>query len=355
MGKVLNFLFIFSKYTSSHERSLINTFLAEMDGFQKRDHIFVLGATNSEKDLDKAALRPGRFDKIIHVPIPDKQGRKEIFDLYLQNVKIPMKNVEAEKLSKMTPGFTGAEIENMINTAIISAVDHDRQFISNDEFEDARDRVVLGIKLKNKKQNMRSLLQTAIHEAGHTIVCYKDKICKDGIHKVTIVPRGQSKGKTSTIMDDMEGTKEEFISMIDMSLAGLIAEEIYLGTEKVSVGCGNDLSKATSLAKSMVKKYAMDPSFGYMVVDDNDTIVQHRISSDTRNSLDHAVNSILNQRTSLVKEILNNNLNELKILAQNLVEYEELNKDEIEKIIEGKDNTGEKNKKRNISIEGIAF
>jgi ATP-dependent metalloprotease len=332
-----------------------------MDGFKARDHIFVMGATNSEKDLDKAALRPGRFDKIIHVPIPDKQGRRDIFDLYLKKIKMPVNpDISSDILSRMTPGFTGAEIENMVNTAIISAVDFDKQFISKQDFEDARDRVVLGIKrrIKNSTVNVRSLLQTAIHEAGHTLACYNDKICNKGIHKVTIIPRGESKGKTSTLLDDMEGTKEEFLSMIDMSLAGLIAEELYFGQEKVGVGCGSDLSRATSLAKRMVKQYAMDKKFGYMVVDD-DYIVSHRISGDTRNELDVAVANILKQRSSLVKEKLKENINDLKTLAQKLVEYEELNKSDIEKILSGQDvdssSDDKREKKRTVAIEGIAL
>lgn len=332
-----------------------------MDGFKAREHIFVMGATNSEKDLDKAALRPGRFDKIIHVPIPDKHGRRDIFDLYLKKIKMPLNpDISSDILSRMTPGFTGAEIENMVNTAIISAVDFDKQLISKQDFEDARDRVVLGIKrrIKNSTVNVRSLLQTAIHEAGHTLVCYNDKICNKGIHKVTIIPRGESKGKTSTLLDEMEGTREEFLSMIDMSLAGLIAEELYFGEKKVGVGCGSDLSRATSLAKRMVKQYAMDKKFGYMVVDD-DYIVSHRISGDTRNELDVAVANILKQRSSSVKEKLKENISDLKTLAQKLVEYEELNKSDIEKILSGQEvdstSNDKREKKRTVAIEGIAL
>ena len=272
---------------------------------------------------------------------------------------MPVKEeVSSDLLSKMTPGFTGAEIENMVNTAIISAVDFDKQFISKQDFEDARDRVVLGIKrrIKNSSVNVRSLLQTAVHEAGHTLVCYKDKICNKGIHKVTIVPRGETKGKTSTLLDDMEGTKEEFLSMIDMSLAGLIAEELYFGSEKVGVGCGSDLSRATSLAKNMVKHYAMDNKFGYMVVED-EYVVSHRISSDTRNDLDVAIANILKQRSTLVKQNLQDSITDLKTLAQMLIEYEELNRSDIENIMNGKDvgDDDKREKKRNVRIEAIAL
>lgn len=330
-----------------------------MDGFAARDYIFVLGATNSEKDLDKAALRPGRFDKLVYVPVPDKKGRQEIFNLYLKKIKLPVMDITPELLSKMTPGFTGAEIENMVNTTIISAVDNNKLTISKEDFEDARDRLVMGIKRKVNQKNVRSLLQSAVHEAGHTLVCFKDKICNPGIHKVSIIPRGESKSKTSTLHDDMEGTKEEFISMIDKSLAGLIAEEIFFGSDKVSMGCGNDLNRATSLAKSMVTRYAMDKEFGYMVVED-DMIVSHKISADTRNELDKAASNILKQRSSIIKEILQNNILELKNLTENLVEYEELTKSDIERIFSGKEvendaDKAAKVKKRDFRVEGMAL
>jgi ATP-dependent metalloprotease len=323
-----------------------------MDGFKPREHIFVLGATNSEKDLDSAALRPGRFDKIIHVPLPDKIGRKEIFDLYLKKINIPYK-VDTDVLSKMSPGFTGAEIENMINIAIINAVDNDKNSLTKDDFEDARDRVVLGIKRKMKKQNIRSLMQTAIHEAGHALACYKDKICNPTIHKVTIAQRGSSKGKTSILFDSTQVDKEELVSMIDMSLAGIIAEELYFGPEKVGVGCGNDLARATNLARSMVKKYAMDTLFGYMVVED-EYIVSHRISSGTRNDLDSSVGEILKKRSDIVKEILKNNIVDLKNIAQNLVQHEELSKDDLNRILSGQEiESKEDREQRNIPIPQI--
>jgi ATP-dependent metalloprotease len=348
------------KFSTSYERSLINTFLSEMDGFKKNEHIFILAATNSEKDLDKAALRPGRFDKIIHVPLPDKKGRKELFELYLGRVKLPMlSDISTEVLSKMTPGFSGAEIENMINIAIISAVDSEKEQLSKSDFDDARDRVVLGIKKRLGRQNLRSLLQTAIHEAGHTLICFKDPICRNSIHKVTITKRGNTKGKTSTLADDIEGTRKEFLSMIDMSLAGLLAEELYFGEDKVSVGCGNDLPRATNIAKGMVKKYAMNKAFGYMVVED-EYQVSHRIAANTRNTMDLAVDNILKERTSRVKETLKLNSDSLKVLAQKLVEYEELNKEDIEKILSGKENEIQqagftREKIRDVKIEGIAL
>lgn len=342
-------------YSSSYDRGLINTFLAEMDGFNKKEHIFVLGATNSEKDLDPAALRPGRFDKIVHVPLPDTKGRQDLFDLYLKKIKLNLpSDITSKNLASMTPGFSGAEIENMINLAIIDAVDKNLIEVNRDILEEARDRVLLGIKRKIKDTNMKSLIQRAIHEAGHTIVCYDSPICQDKLHKVSIIPRGESKGKTSVIFSDIQGTKEEFKSMIDMALAGLIAEEIYFGPDKVSVGCGNDLNRATNIAKSMVTKYAMSPNFGYMVVKDEHQA--HRISNFTRDDMDSAVSNILTDSAERVKEIIGKSQDRLSTLTKILVEYEEITKKDIDLILKGnieEFRQGKGPKKRDLDIEKL--
>lgn len=325
-----------------------------MDGFEKREHIFVLGATNSEKDLDSAALRPGRFDKLVHVPLPDAKGREEIFDYYLKKIKIEVsENVSIKKLASITPGFSGAEIENMVNLAIIEAVDSNKTSITKDEFENSRDRVVLGIKRKPRNISDRILLQTAIHEAGHTLVCYKDNICNKSIHKVTIMPRGDTRAATSTFQDeDFQGSKEDFISLIDMSLAGIMAEELYFGDSKIGTGCGRDLGRASNIAKQMVQKFAMN-EFGYMVIDEGQYI-SHRISEGTRNEMDSSIGNILNSRSGLVMEILNNNVAELKSLAQNLVEYGELDRGDIDNIFQGKKVEKREDKKlRDIVIDNI--
>jgi len=346
------------RYTSSHDRGVINTFLNEMDGFKKREHIFVMGATNFEDNLDKAALRPGRFDKIINVPIPDKNRRKEIFDLYIKKIKMHINpDIDTQILSKMTPGFTGAEIANMVNHAVISAVDKDALSLSKKEFEDARDRIILGLKKKTGFKTDQQLLHSAIHEAGHTLVCYLNPLCKETIHKVSVVPRGSNnRGKTSTLADEnREGTKEEFHTLIDMALGGVLAEKIFFGDSKVTPGCGNDLSRATGLAKSMVKKYGMNSlDWGYMVVEDGAEI-SHRIGSNTRDNMDTAAQKIVDESEKRVKSIIDENREFLTKLAQKLCEYEELNKDEIESIFQGNFKKSEdQNKKREFSIPQFA-
>jgi ATP-dependent Zn protease len=268
-------------------------------------------------------------------------------------------DVDTQTLSKMTPGFTGAEIANMVNHAIISAVDKDAVILTKNEFEEARDRIILGLIKKSGFKTDKQLLYSAIHEAGHTLVCYMNPLCKDSIFKVSVVPRGSNnKGKTSTLFEDREGTKEEFQTMIDMALGGVLAEEIYFGTEKVTSGCGNDLNRASALANSMVKKYGMNSSdWGYMVVDDG-VELEHRIGSNTRDSLDTASQKIVETSEKRVRNILSENLNRLKDLAQKLCEYEELNKEEIDQILSGKSMDKENSKKtakRSFSISSVAI
>jgi len=251
----------------------------------------------------------------------------------------------------MTPGFTGAEIENMVNIGVINAVEKNQGEISKIDFEEARDRVVLGIKKRVSKKNIKGLIQTAIHEAGHTIVCYKHADCNKKLHKVSIIPRGTKKGVTSTLSDDnFQGTKEEFSTLIDMSLGGFIAEELYFGKDKTSIGCGNDLSRATSLAKGMVQKYAMNKDFGYMVVEDKGE-VQHKIADSTRNYLDTAAEQIIQESNERVSKLIKENMADLKNLAQKLAEYEELSKEDLDAILKLKSHELPRERKREIDMD----
>jgi len=225
------------------------------------------------------------------------------------------------------------------------------------EFEDARDRIILGLEKKSGFKTDKQLLYSAIHEAGHTLVCYMNPGCKDSIHKVSVVPRGSSsRGKTSTLFEDREGTKEEFHTMIDMALGGVLAEKVYFGEEKVTPGCGNDLSRATSLARSMVNKYGMNSSdWGYMVVEDG-VELSHRIGSNTRDNLDSAAARIVDESEKRVRNTLKENIEYLTKLAQKLCEYEELNKEEIESIFKGQfKKAEEKKQKREFTISQVAI
>eukprot|EP00340_Litonotus_pictus_P001299 CAMPEP_0170522392 /NCGR_PEP_ID=MMETSP0209-20121228/7794_1 /TAXON_ID=665100 ORGANISM="Litonotus pictus, Strain P1" /NCGR_SAMPLE_ID=MMETSP0209 /ASSEMBLY_ACC=CAM_ASM_000301 /LENGTH=800 /DNA_ID=CAMNT_0010809851 /DNA_START=49 /DNA_END=2451 /DNA_ORIENTATION=- len=341
------------KYSSSNDRGLINTFLSEMDGFQKRDFIFVLGATNSGDELDKAATRPGRFDKLIHVPLPDSKGREEIFDFYLGRIKLPLDpSIKSSFLSKMTAGFSGAEIENLVNHAVIDSVDHSKAEMDKETFEEARDRVLTGIKMKVSRSTVKNLLQTAVHESGHILTCFLDDICKKNIHKVSIVKRGRDKSKSYSLsLEDSDPTKELFFSKIDQALGGLLAEEIFFqDMNKVSDGCGGrDLPLATGTAKRMIKNYGMTSAeFGLQVIDDQKMLVDHKISDKTRDKLDSVTVNIVNERSEIIKKKLEKNSDKLKEIVRNLIEYEELTKSELEEIMNGKSLTGKQ--KRNNEV-----
>ena len=233
------------RFNSEHSssRATINQLLAEMDGFEKNDQILVIGATNHEDILDPAAVRPGRFDKKIHVPLPDVNGRENIFDLYLSKISKGT-DVVSRKLAEMTPGFTGAEIENLVNTAITEAVHKFKEMADMSDFEYARDRIMMGIERKKLSMSDKDRLNTAIHEAGHAIACYFTPGAKK-LYKATIVARGGSLGAVNllflfnhlqTYMVPDEGdmlsiNKEKVLANIDVAMGGHIAEKLFLGGE----------------------------------------------------------------------------------------------------------------------------
>lgn len=214
----------------SSSRGTLNQLLSEMDGFERNEEIIVIGATNHEDDLDPAAVRPGRFDKRIHVPLPDVDGRKEILDLYLNKIHKDDK-VDSKKLAKMTPGFSGAEIQNLVNTAITQAVHESKDVADLSSFEYARDRLMMGIERKKLTMTEKDRLNTAIHEAGHATVCYFTEGAKK-LYKATVVARGGSLGATYMEPDDsdmLSTTKIKCLASIDTAMGGHVAEKLFIG------------------------------------------------------------------------------------------------------------------------------
>jgi ATP-dependent metalloprotease len=230
------------RYSQEHSssRATINQLLTEMDGFEKTENILIIGATNHEDALDPAAVRPGRFDKKIHVPLPDINGRADIFTFYLNQIK-RTEDIESKKLAQMTPGFSGAEIENLVNTAITEAVHRGKDRADLSDFEYARDRIMMGIERKKLSMSDKERLHTAIHEAGHAIACYFNKGANK-LYKATIVARGPSLGATYMVPDDsVSTTKEKILADIDVAMGGHVAEKLIIGASKVTSGCGGDL------------------------------------------------------------------------------------------------------------------
>lgn len=234
------------RYGSEHSssRATINAMLTEMDGFEANEQVMVIGATNHEDSLDPAAVRPGRFDKKIHVPAPDVNGRTDIFNIYLAKIAKDDK-IEAKKLATMTPGFTGAEIENLVNTAITHAVNEGKELAELSDFEYARDRIMMGIERRKLSMSEKERLNTSIHECGHAITCYYTE-GSNKLYKATIVARGGSLGATFMVpneSDSLSLTKEKVLARIDVAMGGHVAEELFIGEKFVTTGCGSDLQR----------------------------------------------------------------------------------------------------------------
>lgn len=245
----------------------INQLLSEMDGFHQNEGVIVLGATNRRNDLDKALLRPGRFDVEVNVAVPDYIGRQQIIGHYLKQVL--HKNVDIERLARGTTGFTGADLENMINQAALRAAVDGAEEVTMKHLESSRDKIIMGPERKSRLPDEEANEITAYHEAGHAIVGYYTKDAS-ALHKVTIIPRGQSLGHTAYLpkKEHYHVTKSQLLAMIDTAMGGRAAEELIFGTEKVTTGAGDDLKRATKIAQNMVKDLGMSDKFGLRTIED---------------------------------------------------------------------------------------
>jgi ATP-dependent metalloprotease len=316
----------------SSSRATINQLLAEMDGFEANDNILVIGATNHEDILDPAAVRPGRFDKKVHVPLPDINGRIEIFDYFLK--KIPISDeITPKDLAQMTPGFTGAEIENLVNTSIAEAIHNGKEKAEKIDFEFARDRIMMGIERKKLSMTEKDRLNTAIHESGHAIACFFTPGARK-LYKATIVARGGSLGATFMVPDESEMlsmSKEKVLAHIDVAMGGHVAERIFLGKENVTSGCGSDLKSATDIAYQAVRRFGMFGSdVGYMSTDKKE-------NSEKYNAMvDIAVKKILDESYDRVVSLLQSKEKHIRDLSKNLYWFDYLDADEMEKVIQGK-------------------
>ena len=259
----------------------LRNFISEMDGFQSNDGIIVLGATNRQADLDQALLRPGRFDTKVEVILPDIRGRRDILELYLSKVKY-ISSIDIEKIARMTVGFSGADLQNLINTAAVRAAQLDKEHVTMAEVEYAHDKQVMGTDHKSRVRDEEDIRITAYHEAGHTIVGYYSKD-EHPLHKVTIVAKGQTGGHTAFVphKDQWHQTKSQLYSRIDTSMGGRVAEEIALGKEKVTGGASTDLQNATNIAEAMVQQLGMSDRVGLRVYD-NRTLSEGQVSDATK-------------------------------------------------------------------------
>jgi len=327
-----------SAFDHHYSKQSINQLLAEMDGFKDNDNIIVIGATNLVEALDPAVLRPGRFDKHIEVPLPNVSGREEIINLYLSKTLVN-KDMNVHDLAKKTAGFSGADLENLVNLAAIEAAKHRKRNVGSSEMDFAFDRIVIGLENKSLKKIMKEIdkKKTAIHETGHAIVAFYKS--EDELHKVTIIPRGRTLGVTYNIHDDTYNySKRELLNQIERSLGGIVAEEIFFGVDEVTTGAASDLEAATDIARRMVTKHGMS-NLGPVDMEDKD-----KTSGETKMKIDAEVLRILTESRENVRQLLTQRKDDVQKVADKLVEYETLSGKEVKDILDGKEirNTADK-------------
>jgi ATP-dependent metalloprotease len=316
----------------------INQLLSEMDGFARNEGVIVIGATNRIEDLDKALLRPGRFDVRVTVMKPDLEGRRDIFNLYLSRVIHEKLNVDI--LAKGTTGFTGADIENMVNQAALKAATEGCSRVQMRHLDDARDRILMGpARIKGRFPDEETNRNTAYHEAGHTLVALFTKDATP-LHKVTIIPRGQAMGHTAFLADkeQYQLTRSQMLAQLDVAMGGRVAEELAFGNDNVTTGAANDMKSATSLAKEMVEQFGMS-NIGlrdFTVERERNSLVSlNERGPQTNEAIDQEITRLLRESYERAKDILIKYKKEHQALAEALLEFETLSADEVRTIVSG--------------------
>nr|XP_037278622.1 LOW QUALITY PROTEIN: ATP-dependent zinc metalloprotease YME1L-like [Rhipicephalus microplus] len=317
----------------------INQLLTEMDGFRQNEGVIVLGATNRRDDLDKALLRPGRFDVEVQVPVPDLAGRKEILQLYLDKVKVAS-DVSLDVLARGTTGFTGADLENVVNQAALRAAIDAAPAVSMRYLESARDKILMGPERKSRIPDEEANLITAYHEGGHALVAHYSKEAHP-LHKVTIIPRGPSLGHTAYIpeKEHYHVTKAQMLATMDTLMGGRAAEELVFGSEKITSGASSDLKQATALATNMVKEWGMSEKVGVRTFDEDHSslIVVNELAPNTSEVIDAEIKRLLHESYERAKAILKTHQKEHKLLAEALLKYETLDADDVKQLLSGKE------------------
>jgi cell division protease FtsH len=322
----------------------LNQLLVEMDGFDGNEGVIVIAATNRPDVLDPALLRPGRFDRQVTVPLPDLRGREHILKVHMR--KVPLgSNVRADLIARGTPGFSGADLANLVNEAALFAARANKRNVEMDEFERAKDKIIMGAERKSMVMSDDEKKLTAYHEAGHAIV---GRLVPehDPVYKVTIIPRGRALGVTMFLPEEdrYSHSKQRLESQISSLFGGRLAEEIIFGEEAVTTGASNDIERATEIARNMVTKWGLSQKMGPLAYSEEDgevflghSVTQRKtISDDTAHSIDDEVRTIIDTNYTRAKTILTENLDKLHTMAKALVKYETINSDQIDDIMEGK-------------------
>jgi len=322
----------------------LNQLLVEMDGFQGNEGVIVIAATNRPDVLDPALLRPGRFDRQVVVGLPDVRGREQILRVHMR--KLPLSNnVEPSVIARGTPGFSGADLANIVNEAALFAARANKRVVDMEEFEKAKDKVIMGAERRSMVMNESEKKLTAYHEAGHAIVGLKVPQ-HDPVHKVTIIPRGRALGVTMFLPegDRYSHTREYLESKISSLFGGRIAEELIFGANNVTTGASNDIQKATEIARNMVTKWGLSERLGPLTFGENEqevflghAVARHKeISESTSGIIDQEIKEIVEKNYVRAEEILKQNIDILHSMAQALVKFETLDTGQIDDVMLGK-------------------
>lgn len=319
----------------------LNQLLVEMDGFEGHSGIIVIAATNRPDILDPALLRPGRFDRQVVVPLPDIRGREEILKVHMRKVPIAG-DVKADVIARGTPGFSGADLANLVNEAALFAARRNKRLVDMDDFEMAKDKIMMGAERRSMVMTEEEKMNTAYHESGHAVVA-KLVPKSDPVHKVTIIPRGRALGLTMQLpeQDRYAYDREYLMSRIAVLFGGRIAEELFMN--QMTTGASNDFERATSMARDMVTRYGMS-DLGVMVYGENDgevflgrSVTQHKnVSEATMQKVDAEIRRIIDQQYALARQLLEDNRDKVEAMTKALLEWETIDAEQIDDIMSGK-------------------
>ncbi len=322
----------------------LNQLLVEMDGFEGSEGIIVIAATNRPDVLDPALLRPGRFDRQVVVPLPDVRGREQILRVHMR--KVPLgDDVKPAYIARGTPGFSGADLANLVNEAALFAARANKRSVGMDEFERAKDKIYMGAERRSMVMSDQEKKMTAYHEAGHAIVGYVVPE-HDPVYKVTIIPRGRALGVTQFLpeQDRYSLSKRRIQSSIATLFGGRVAEEIIFGPDSVTTGASNDIERATDLARNMVTKWGLSDKLGPLTYSEDQgevflgrQMTQHKqVSDDTAHAIDEEIRRVIESNFQRAKDILQTNLDKLHAMAEALVKYETIDETQIKDIMNGR-------------------
>jgi len=322
----------------------LNQLLVEMDGFEGNEGVIVIAATNRPDVLDPALLRPGRFDRQVVVPLPDIRGREQILKVHIRKVAAD-DNVKPSIIARGTPGFSGADLANLVNEAALFAARANKKLVEMEDLEKAKDKIMMGAERRSMVMSEEDKRNTAYHEAGHAIVG-RLVPSHDPVYKVTIIPRGRALGVTMFLpeKDSYSQDKEQLESMISSLFGGRIAEELTLGRDHVTTGASNDIERATQIARNMVTKWGLSEKLGPLTYSEDEgeiflgrSVTKHKeVSDETAHLIDEEIRVFIDRNYARAEKLLKKNIDKLHLMADALMKYETIDADQINDIMAGK-------------------